>query len=137
MAVQSDLSDYGGTNYEQAERRRRLRDRLDRMCSRDLRELAFLEDWPITEEHCLRRVAYDQAVRARWDDVVDRPFVENATVAQLRRATAVCSRMKHDGPAYVRHVNDCSLLRRGHASPDEVSCCAYWVAMIDRRRSAP
>lgn len=70
--------------------------RLNRLCDRLLPGAAESSDYPVTDDHCFRRIAYDAAVEARWDSVVARPFVRHATAAQLDAAVRAAARMLDD-----------------------------------------
>jgi hypothetical protein len=132
---QSALDEFG-EDGRTAPRRARARDRLERAVTVELPGLAtFGDGWPVHRDHCFRRIAYDQAVRARWDDHVGRPFVEEAPTRLLRRAAIVANAMTHDGPREARFLDECSLLRRGELAPADCEHCdPYWVARHDRRR---
>jgi len=82
--------------------------RLDRLCDRLLPEAADAGDYPVTDDHCFRRIAYDAAVGTRWDAVVARPFVRHATDAQLDAAVRAAERMLDDPDEAVR-LNRASL----------------------------
>lgn len=92
-----------------------LRRRLNRLCDGILPLLAGREHYPITADHCFRRVAYDVALGAEWDTKIERPFVDNASWFQLARAVRVAAWMVREGRPAVVCCNDESLRLRGIA----------------------
>ncbi len=70
-------------------------------------------DWPVTADYCFRRIAYDNAVDAKWDDVVRPPAWRNLPPDRLAAAVRLLAAM-HD-PAELRRLNDRSLALRGKA----------------------
>lgn len=69
------------------------------------------QGYPVQEDHCFRRIAYDAAMGERWDDATTRPFVENATTAQLRKALAALEKMAR-APSQAQRLNRQSLRYR-------------------------
>ena len=69
-------------------------------------------DWPIALDHCFMRVCLDSAIGQRWDEVVARPAILNATDAQLARAVAVAEAIAAK-PALLPGLNTASLQMRG------------------------
>lgn len=82
--------------------------RLEQLCDRRLPDAARSGRYPVTDDHCFRRIAYDAAVEARWDAVVARPFVRHATQDQLEAAVRASERMLDD-PGEARRLNRASL----------------------------
>lgn len=98
--------------FERIQRPELLR-RLERLCDEVLPVLAVREDYPIEDDHCFRRVAYDVACGAEWTTKVERPFVDNAEWLQLCRAVRIASWMVRSGRPAVEACNDESLRVRG------------------------
>lgn len=105
-----------GAGIDQYPTRAELRRRLARLCDEILPLLADREDFPITEGHCFRRVAYDLAVGGVWSDVIPRPFVEHASHLQLCSAYRASSWMVREGHPAVTRGNDMSLGARRTSS---------------------
>lgn len=101
--------DASGNDLTDAE----LRRRLGRLCDDVLPALATVEDYPVRFDHCFRRLAYDTAVGAEWTDVIDRPFVENASSEQLATAYRVAAWLVRAGPPAADACQESSLAHRG------------------------
>lgn len=67
--------------------------------------------WPVSADHCFLRIAYDNAVGAKWDTVVRPPAWRNLPPEALTEALRLLEAM-HDA-ATLRHLNDRSLALRG------------------------
>jgi hypothetical protein len=50
-------------------------------------------EYPVQEDHCFRRIAYDAAVGGQWDEAVPRPFEKHANARQLRNALEALEQM--------------------------------------------
>lgn len=50
--------------------------------------------YPVTEDHCFKRIAFDAAVGRKWDASVQRPFYRYATDEQLATAIDVLRSMR-------------------------------------------
>lgn len=46
--------------------------------------------------HCYLRIAYDNTCGGKWDLLVNKPFVDNATPVQLTTAVEYLNRYKND-----------------------------------------
>jgi len=89
--------------------------RIRRLADEVLPARAASDDrYPVQEDHCFRRIAYDVAVGARWDEVLARPFHEHARPDHIRRALTVLEEMVED-PATARTYNRQSLRYRERA----------------------
>ena len=53
-------------------------------------------EYPVRDDHCFKRIAYDVAVGAQWDTDVTPPFYKNASPEQIRRAVEVLREMIAD-----------------------------------------
>lgn len=69
--------------------------------------------WPVSADHCFLRIAYDNAVGAKWDTVVRPPAWRNLPPGALAEALRLLESM-HD-PATLRRLNDRSLAFRAQA----------------------
>jgi hypothetical protein len=63
-----------------------LASRIEKLAKRVLPAVAKTMRYPVTEDHCFLRIAYDQAVQGMWYDHVESPFGANATKEQMQRA---------------------------------------------------
>lgn len=54
-----------------------------------LPEQAAAGEHPVRFDHCIKRIACDVAVGAKWDTEVPAPLYENASPEQVRRAVEV------------------------------------------------
>jgi hypothetical protein len=68
-------------------------------------------DYPVRFDHCFKRIAFDRATQAKWDTVVNRPFYENATSRQMKKAVKALKEMARS-PARARELNKASLRYR-------------------------
>jgi hypothetical protein len=68
-------------------------------------------DYPVRFDHCFKRIAYDAAAGAKWDEVVGRPFYEHAGQDLKREATQVLQNMLLS-PRVARAYNNQSLAYR-------------------------
>jgi hypothetical protein len=64
--------------------------------------------YPLHHDHCFKRVAFDLATGGQWDETIERPFYQNASLPQLRSARALLEVMA-ESPAATRALNAKSL----------------------------
>jgi hypothetical protein len=94
-------------------RRARLVRLIRRRAERTLPARAEADDrYPVHHDHCFKRIAFDHAVGAQWDTVVERPFYRHAALPQLRRAAHVLREMV-DRPGRAVALHRQSLRYRG------------------------
>lgn len=74
--------------------------------------MAAAQRWPIALDHCFMRVCLDEAIGARWSDVVRRPAIRHLSDAQLEAAIAVAEAIARE-PARLAPLNAASLAKRG------------------------
>lgn len=86
--------------------------RLERLCDEILPRLAAGGDYPVVNDHCFRRIAYDVACGCEWTDEIDRPFIEHAPLLKLARAYRVAAWCVREGVPAVHACNDASLAYR-------------------------
>ena len=55
------------------------------------------------KNHCYLRIAYDNVVHAKWDTVVDRPFVARASSRQVNKANFLLGLYKEDKALLLEH----------------------------------
>lgn len=67
--------------------------------------------WPVSADHCFLRIAYDNAVGAKWGTVVRPPAWRNLPPDALAEALRLLGTM--DDPATLRRLNARSLALRG------------------------
>lgn len=97
-------------------RRAKLVQKIRHMAEQRLPALAEHDDrYPVCLDHCFKRIAFDQAVGARWDAAVERPFYRHATDRQLRRAVRALHQMA-ERPRRAVTLNRQSLRYREQAS---------------------
>lgn len=89
--------------------REQLRAAIDVRVAR-LVERAAAESWPIRADHCFLRIAYDNAVGAKWDTVVKPPAWRNLPQNGLADALNLLEAM-HDLPK-LYGLNETSLALR-------------------------
>lgn len=77
---------------------------------------AAAEHWPIRADHCFLRIAYDNAVGAKWDTVVRPPAWRNLPLDRLAAAAAVLEQIESDGRAALSSANAASLAWRRQAA---------------------
>lgn len=82
---------------------------IERLADEVLPTLARGEDsYPVTFDHCFRRIAYDYAAGQKWDEVIDSPFYKNASGEQLDAAVhALWTMVRH--PEQAKPLNKQSL----------------------------
>ena len=68
-------------------------------------------EYPVQEDHCFQRIAYDAVCSGRWDRSVKPPFAKNARTEQLRAAVEILIRMIED-PKAAHRLNQASLSYR-------------------------
>lgn len=91
-----------------------LRATLDAAVAR-LIARAATECWPIRADHCFLRIAYDNAVGAKWDTVVARPAWASLPLDRLAAAIAVLGRIEADGRVALDPLDAASLAFRRDA----------------------
>jgi hypothetical protein len=62
--------------------------------------------------HCYLRIAYDNVLYAKWDTVVDRPFVANASLDQVDRANKLLTLYKTDKNTLINHNKNSLIYRK-------------------------
>jgi len=67
--------------------------------------------YPVQFDHCFKRIAYDTAVEARWDTVVEPPFYVHASLDVIQRAVEALTGMA-EAPSVARALNRQSLAYR-------------------------
>jgi hypothetical protein len=87
------------------------------------------EGWPIRLDHCLLRVAYDNAVGMRWDRACRRPARAHLPLDALGRAVALLGEMEQGGRPAVAALNARSLAFRRAAAVDR----AGGTRLVERR----
>ena len=92
--------------------RTELRVRLDAEVA-PLVERAAHEHWPVRADHCFLRIAYDNAVGAKWDTLVAKPAWSNLTLKALEAAIATLVRIGAEGRPALDELNSRSLGWRG------------------------
>ena len=75
-------------------------------------DLAKERGWPVHLDHCFQRILLDNAVGAKWRDVIAAPAYRNASDAQLARALAIGADVLA-GLADLHELNRASLGWRG------------------------
>lgn len=87
-------------------------------------------DMPVVHDHCWWRIAYDNACRGQWDDVVEgSPAYEAMSYKQLFRAWAYLCGMSVGKPSLAKRLNERSLIVRGElavSEADHVTQDEYW-----------
>jgi len=87
-------------------------------------------DMPVIHDHCWWRIAYDNACRGQWDDVVSgSPAYEALSYKQLFRAWAFLCGMSVGEPELAERLNERSLIARGEleiGEADHVTADSYW-----------
>jgi len=106
---------------EDIDRRERLTSTLGTLCDERLPEAAQSSDdsWPVHLDHCFRRLVYDHAVRDKWSDHIDSPFIDNATVPRLRSAVLAGKVAYLSGPGFAWRLQEQSMLWRGEMDGDD------------------
>ena len=73
---------------------------------------AAVEHWPIRADHCFLRIAYDDAVGARWDSVHPRPGWRSLPLDRLAAALATLHRIERDERSALVPLDAASLAMR-------------------------
>lgn len=73
---------------------------------------AAAERWPIRADHCFLRIAYDNALGAKWDTIAARPAWATLPPAALATAVALLTRIEVDGRTALDPLNAASLAFR-------------------------
>ena len=66
--------------------------------------------------HCYLRISYDTAVGAKWDTVIERPFIAKASAEQVERVDELLRLYIEDKDLLLKH-NLKSLEYRGKLKP--------------------
>lgn len=86
---------------------------IKQMANEVLPTLSAQVNMPVCRNHCFLRIAYDNAVGQKWDQVVAAPFLKHATLQQLSDASKVL-RSITSHPESCHDLNNFSLRCRGH-----------------------
>lgn len=73
---------------------------------------AAVEDWPIGTDHCFLRIAYDNAVGAKWDTLHARPAWRTLPLDRLAAARDILAEIEAGGRPVLRPLNAASLAFR-------------------------
>ncbi len=76
-------------------------------------ERAAAERWPIRADHCFLRIAYDNAVGAKWDMLHAKPAWRSLPERDLAAALEMAGRIEIDGLSALVELNAASLGWRG------------------------
>ena len=89
--------------------------RYRRLVLAELPARARQERWVVTADHCFGRIVLDNAVGARWYDVLgpSRPAFAALDDAQLARAVELAERVAVEGDPLLRELDARSLAWRG------------------------
>ena len=89
--------------------------RYQQLVKVELPARAAEDGWVLRADHCFGRVLLDDAVGARWYDVLDRrrTAFRQLDDAQLRRAVELGERLLEEGDPLLREVDAQSLRYRG------------------------
>ena len=63
--------------------------------------------------HCYLRIAYDNTVNTKWNDIIQRPFINNINSNQLENVISLLESYKVDKELLILH-NQKSLNYRNH-----------------------
>ena len=77
---------------------------------------AAAEQWPIRADHCFLRIAYDNAVGAKWDTVVRPPAWRNLPLDRLAAAATLLAGIEASGRTALDAGNLASLAWRRQAA---------------------
>ena len=69
-------------------------------------------DWPVTEDHCFRRIILDQVCGGVWYEHLGRPAYKHLTNDQAQLAVELCQDII-EGQADLKQLNQQSLIWRG------------------------
>ncbi len=94
---------------------------IKRLANDVLPALSVHHELPVSNNHCFLRIAYDNAVYQKWDQVVTAPFLNHATLEQLSAANAILQRL-HAEPQASYAFNNFSLRCRGQGY------CSEWLS---------
>ena len=94
--------------------RERLRAELSATVAR-LVARGAAERWPIRADHCFLRIAYDNAVGAKWDTRHVRPAWRSLPLDRLAAALAHARAIETGGRAMLEPLNRASLAYRRQA----------------------
>ncbi len=62
--------------------------------------------------HCYLRIAYDNSVKNKWDNVIPKPFIKNAKEEQLKKALELLNHYFLDKQLLLEHNNISLKFRR-------------------------
>jgi hypothetical protein len=80
-------------------------DEMNRLAETVLPAKASGDDrYPVQDDHCFKRIAYDAVVGDRWDRVVRRPFYRHASDEQIAGVVRVLREMR-DAPGRAVDLN--------------------------------
>ena len=77
----------------------------------DIIRLSNLLDKQFTAElnfrnHCYLRIAYDNSVKNKWDNIIPKPFIKNAKEEQLKNALELLNHYVLDKQLLLDHNNN-------------------------------
>jgi len=97
---------------ERFHQRRRLIDEMNRLAETVLPSRATDEPrYPVSDDHCFKRIAFDAAAGGKWSVSIRRPFYRYATDEEIRTAVRVLQEMT-DNPDRAVTLNRASLSYR-------------------------
>jgi hypothetical protein len=78
---------------------------IKQMANEVLPALSAYSNMPVCRNHCFLRIAYDNAVGQKWDQVVTAPFLKNATLEQLSAAHGILQTLNANPQASYKFNN--------------------------------
>ncbi|HHP7238496.1 hypothetical protein [Longibacter sp.] len=97
---------------ERFHQRRRLIDEMNRLAETVLPSRATEDHrYPVSDDHCFKRIAFDAAAGGLWSASIRRPFYRYATDEEVRTAIRILEEMADD-PERAISLNRASLSYR-------------------------
>ena len=82
------------------ENRASIKDEIIRLSN--LLDLKFATEMNF-RNHCYLRIAYDNSVNNKWDNVIAKPFIKNANEEQLNNAAFLLNKYTLDKELLLKH----------------------------------
>jgi len=76
--------------------------------------------WPVTENHCFRRIVMDAVCGGVWQRHISAPAYKNMTIEQLKKALHICECI-HNGSMDINMLNAQSLAWRKQQQSRQLS----------------
>lgn len=90
-----------------------LKEKVNKIIAETHQEVTKQKDFKKLKPWDLRTILYDNAIRIKWDERVERPFIHNAKPSQLTEVLHLCEDLKKEPALLTKMKEKSENLRKG------------------------